>query len=77
MSGRLRPRGIPARAPREAPLWAGRGRRQLILRQPAWQGSKRVETGIVTITLTGGQTGQLYASLGLRGGEIDAGGLQL
>jgi hypothetical protein len=50
---------------------------EIILRQPVWQGSERVGTGIVTITLTGGQTDQLHASLGLRGGEIDAGGLQL
>jgi hypothetical protein len=34
-----------------------------------WQGSERVETGIVTITLTGGQTDQLHASLGLGSGQ--------
>ena len=50
---------------------------EIILRQPIWKGTKRVGTGIVTITLTGGQTDQLHASLGLRGGEIDAGGIQL
>lgn len=34
-------------------------------------------TSIVTIVLTGGQTDQLHASLALRGGEIDAGGVRL
>ncbi len=42
-----------------------------------WQNGHRVGTGIVTIVLTGGQTDQLHASVALRGGELDAGGLQL
>jgi hypothetical protein len=50
---------------------------EIILRQPVWQAGKRVGTGIVTIVLTGGQTDQLHASLALKGGEIDVGGVQL
>ena len=50
---------------------------EIILKQPVWQGSQRVGASIVTIVLTGGQTDQLHASLALRGGEIEAGGVQL
>ncbi len=50
---------------------------EIILKQPVWQGATRVGTGIVTIVLTGGTTDQLHASLALRGGVIDAGGVQL
>jgi Allene oxide cyclase barrel like domain len=50
---------------------------EVILKQPVWRNGRRVGTGIVTIVLTGGQTDQLHASLALRGGEIDAGGVQL
>ncbi len=50
---------------------------EIILKQPVWRGSERVGTGIVTITLTGGQTDQLHATLALRGGQIDVGGVQL
>lgn len=50
---------------------------EIILKQPVWRGSEREGTGIVTIVLTGGQTDQLHASLALRGGEIEVGGVQL
>lgn len=50
---------------------------EIILKQPVWSGSNRVGTGIVTLTLTGGQTDQLHATLALRGGQIDVGGVQL
>ncbi|HEX5248244.1 MAG TPA: hypothetical protein VFW14_01135 [Gaiellales bacterium] len=50
---------------------------EVILKQPVWRDGHRVGTSIVTIVLTGGQTDQLHASLALRGGEIDAGGVQL
>jgi hypothetical protein len=50
---------------------------EIILRQPVWQNGDRVGTSVVTIVLTGGQTDQLHASLALRRGEIDVGGLQL
>jgi hypothetical protein len=50
---------------------------EIILKQPVWRGARRVGTGIVTITLTGGQTDQLHATLALRGGQIDVGGVQL
>ena len=50
---------------------------EIILKQPVWHNGHRVGTGIVTIVLTGGQTDQLHASLALKGGEIDAGGVQL
>ncbi len=50
---------------------------EIILRQPVWQDGSRVGTGIVTITLTGGVTDQLHATLALRGGQIDVGGVQL
>ena len=50
---------------------------EVILNQPVWKDGHRVGTSIVTIVLTGGQTDQLHASLSLRGGEIDAGGVQL
>lgn len=38
---------------------------EIILMEPVWRGSERVGTGIVTITLTGGQTDQLHATLAL------------
>jgi hypothetical protein len=51
---------------------------EIILNQPVWHEGTRVGTGIVTIVLTGGaNTDQLHASLALRGGVIDAGGVQL
>ena len=50
---------------------------EIILHQPVWQDGSRVGTGIVTITLTGGATDQLHATLALRGGQIDVGGVQL
>jgi hypothetical protein len=50
---------------------------EVILKQPVWHDGNRVGTSIVTIVFTGGQTDQLHASLALRGGEIDAGGVQL
>ena len=50
---------------------------EVILKQPVWHNGSRVGTGIVTIVLTGGQTDQLHATLALRGGQIDAGGVQL
>jgi hypothetical protein len=50
---------------------------EVILKQPVWHNGHRVGTSIVTIVLTGGQTDQIHASLALRGGELDAGGVQL
>jgi hypothetical protein len=50
---------------------------EVILNQPVWQGGKRVGMGVVTITFTGANSSQLHATLALRGGQIDVGGLQL
>jgi hypothetical protein len=50
---------------------------EIILNQPVWRDGHRVGRGIVTITLTGGQTDQIHADLALRGGQIDVAGVQL
>jgi hypothetical protein len=50
---------------------------EIILNQPVWRDGHRVGRGIVTITLTGGQTDQIHADVALPGGQIDVAGLQL